>query len=217
MRVLHRRAQGQDGPGAHKQRNGVDGRGDGDGLAALHALVGPVVVPVGARGQVDFAAGRSLLRNRRYQERRPEHVFVAQIGDLGVIGEIQRQRAHERRPGLPGFVAERVDIRHQFVAQAQIFLQDRLGLLAVGPHFVVRAAAVGAHDGQERRVLEPARVELGEIVIVAHRGARIGWDRAAAGARDDARGADHCQPPVSFDQYAMPEAVKSRPVGIWRL
>ena len=37
---------------------------------------------------------------------------------------------------------------------------------------------------------------------------------------EDARGDDtagrYCQPPMSCVQYAMPEAVKSSPVGIWR-
>ncbi len=140
----------------------------------LKPLVGPVVVPVGPGGQINLPAGRALLRDRGHQEGRAKHVFVAEVGHFGVVGKIQRQGAQEGRSGEPGLVAERIDVGHELVAQAQVLLQNRLGLLAVGPDLVVPPAAVGAQDGQEGGVLEPARVKLRVIVVAADIGARIG-------------------------------------------
>ncbi len=93
---------------------------------------------------------------------------------LGSFGKIHEQGAHERRASLIGVVAERIDVRHQLVTQLQIFLQDRLRLLAIRPHLVVLAAAVGAQDRQERSILEPARVELGIVIVSADIVARVG-------------------------------------------
>ena len=175
MRALHRRSQRNDRAGPHKQRQRIDGRLHRDGLAAFDALLGPVVVPVGPGRQVDLAAGGALFGHRRYQKGRAEHVLVAQIGHLGVVGEIQRQRAHERRAGEPGLVAQRVDVGHQLIAQAQVLFQNRLSLFAVGPDFVGVPAAVGAEDGQKRGVLEPAGIKLRVVIVAAHVGASVGW------------------------------------------
>ena len=74
--AFHRRSQRNDGAGADKERNGVDGRGNLDRLPSMRTFVGPVVVPVGPGWQINLAARRGLLRDRCNQESRPEHVFV---------------------------------------------------------------------------------------------------------------------------------------------
>ena len=58
--------------------------------AALETLAGPVVVPVGAGGQIHLAAGRALFGDWRHQKRRPEHVLIAQVGHIGIVGEVER-------------------------------------------------------------------------------------------------------------------------------
>src|ERR1039458_918478 len=82
MRVFDRSSQGNDGTGSDEQGNGVDRSIDSDRPAALQALVGPEVKPIGSGRQVDLAAGRALVGDRRYEKRRSEHVLVAQVGDL---------------------------------------------------------------------------------------------------------------------------------------
>ncbi len=79
---------------------------DGDGLAAFHALVCPIVVPVCACGEINFAAGDALLSYRSYKERRAKHVFVTDVGNVRIAGEIHEQRAHEGRAGFVCLVAE---------------------------------------------------------------------------------------------------------------
>src|SRR5271166_5409987 len=96
MSAFDRSSQRNDRPGTDEQGNGVDGSRDGDHLATLNALVGPEVIPIGSGRQIDLAAGRALVGDRRNQKGRSEHILVAQVGNLGIIRKVQRQGAHER-------------------------------------------------------------------------------------------------------------------------
>ena len=138
-RAFDRASHGKDGTRANKDRNGIDGCGYFDPLPSANPLIGPEVVPVRSRGQVDTAFGRALLRNWSDQQRRAEHVLIAKICDVRVIAKVQEQTSHERRTGLVCRPAQRVQVRHQLVAQPQILLKDGLRLLAIAPHLVVRA------------------------------------------------------------------------------
>src|ERR1022692_2437971 len=153
--ALNWHAQRDDRTCPYEKRDGVDGRGHGDGLAPFCPLVSPVVVPVGAGRQVDLAAGRALFRNRSHKEGRAKHVLIAQVGYVGIEREIERKRAHEWCTSEPGLVRERVNVGHELVAQAQVLFQNWLGLAAVGPDLVGGAAAVSPEDWQECGVLEP--------------------------------------------------------------
>src|ERR1039458_4356304 len=68
---------------------------------------------------------------------------------------------------LPG---QRIDIRHEAVAELVVAHQDGLNPVEA-PQLVMRPVAMGAEDRTERAVLEPAHVELlkrgiGERIVV---------------------------------------------------
>ena len=124
----------------------------------------------------------ALLGHRRNQERRTEHVLVADIEHLGIVREIHEQRTHERRAAVVGVLAQRIHVRDQRVAQLQIFADHRLRFLAKRPRLGFFAQAVVDRDGDKlrrARTATPAR----------------GGDRrphpAQAGAADERRVGDH--------------------------
>ena len=77
---------------------------------------------------------------------------------FGSLGKVHEQRPHVRSAGLVRLVAQRVNVGHQLIAQLQIFLEDRLRLLPVGPDFVVLAAAMGAEDSARNAPYSNQRV-----------------------------------------------------------
>ena len=66
----------------------------------MHAFVGPEVVPVCTGGEIDLPGGYSLFGDRSDEQRRAEHVLVADVGDLRIVAEVHEEAAHERRAGL---------------------------------------------------------------------------------------------------------------------
>ena len=107
-----------------------------------------------------------MFRDRCHQERGAEHIFVGNICDFGIVWEIHKECTHERRARLVASVTKRVDVRHKPITQAQICLEDGLGLFAVGPDFVVRSFPVGAHYRLESAPLEPAHKQFGVILVI---------------------------------------------------
>ena len=96
----------------------------------------------------------------------PEHVLVADIRHFRVVWKIHEKRSHVRRARLVSMKPERVDVRHQLIAQTQILLEDGLGLFAIRPDLIVFSLSVRPHDRLEHSPLEPTHKELG-IVFVA--------------------------------------------------
>jgi len=181
---------------------------------ALHPLVGPVVY--------------TSQRRRRYTSRldapcsvteppgRPARTYTRRAGrDLRDRGKTSGSATHVRRAGQPALIAERINVGHELVTQAQILFQDRLGLLAVGPDLVSVCAAVSAEDGQEEAYWNQARVQLRVIVVAAT------LARASEGSSSGlwAGGAPRGNPPAArvVRPVHHPDAATSSPVGICRL
>src|ERR1035438_6167740 len=77
IRAFDWHSQRHNRTGTHKQRQRIDWSGNINSLSTVDTLVGPIVVPIGARRQIDHAAGRSLFGDWRYKKRRTKHVLVA--------------------------------------------------------------------------------------------------------------------------------------------
>ena len=140
----------------------------------MDPLIGPVVVPIRARRQINHPAGSSLLGDRGHQKRRSKHVLIAQAGNPRVVRKVHKKRPHIGCACLLRVVRQRIDVGNQLIAQLEIFLENRFRLPAVGPHFVVGAAAVRPKNGKERRILKPAGVEFRIIIVTADIRSRIG-------------------------------------------
>ena len=124
----------------------------------MQPFVGPEVVPIRTRRQVDAARGCTLFRYRRDQQRGSEHVLISKVCHLRIAAEIEEQPAHKRLARLVRVPAQRVEIGQERIAQPKVLFQDRLGLPAVAPNLIPRTRAVRPHVGLKGSVLKPARV-----------------------------------------------------------
>ena len=157
--VVDLRTHGKDRTGAHEERNTFEGRIGFDLLPACERFAAPEVVPCGGRRQVDTAPADVGFEHRVDHNGRAEHELVAEVPCIGVGAPVHHERALNGvvlARYLPG---QRVDIRHQPVAKLVVVHQDGLDFVEA-PQLVVRPVTVGAEDGTERAVLEPACVEF---------------------------------------------------------
>ena len=98
-----------------------------------------------------------------------EIVLVGHLVGLGLFRLQVVHGPHQRLAFLTGQPVHGVEIGHQLMAQAQVFLHHRLGNQVVVPGFLAGEAAVGAvqpHDGRKDAQLDPAGGQF--IVLVAH-------------------------------------------------
>src|SRR5579871_2301726 len=93
--TFYRLAERKDRACTYEQWNGVDGRVGYDGLAALQSFICPVVVPIGTGGEIDGARGGSLFGDGGYKQRGAKHVLVAEVDDVGIVGEVHEEATHE--------------------------------------------------------------------------------------------------------------------------
>src|ERR1700731_5163930 len=83
--ALYWLSERQDGASTNEEWNDVDGCIDCNRLAAMDAFVCPKVVPIGAGWHIDLAGNAALFGYGGDEQRRPEHVFVADVRDLRVV------------------------------------------------------------------------------------------------------------------------------------
>ena len=136
------------------------GDGDLDGLAALIlAQVVAHIVPLAAGGQVDGAGGCTLFHNVCHQDALAEHERQVLVGvALGIVRELQEQRAPCRHTVLVALVHQGVQGGHQAVTQL-VSLADVGQVLLIHPGLgngVVVVGGVQAEAGLEHAVLQPA-------------------------------------------------------------
>ena len=81
------------------------GCADSDGLAAVEALVGPEVIPVGAGGEVDLAGGAALLGDGGYEEGWSEHVPSPRLATMGCAPKSMKRPRMKGAPVWWGHVA----------------------------------------------------------------------------------------------------------------
>ena len=139
-------------------------------MRAVERVAGPEVIPL-ALGQIHGARRSAFVSDRINHERRPVHELVADILRAHVRAEIHYQRPHGRVAIVRDHPRERINVRHQAVAQAVEAGENLLRVGPIGPDLVCvsRARAVDAEDRAERAVLEPAHEELaiGGIIRIA--------------------------------------------------
>src|SRR5882724_8192622 len=87
------RSQGSDRACADKEWNRIDRSFHCDRLATRDSFIGPKVVPVTARRQIDFTMICTLVRYWRHQKSWSKHVLVWNAADLRVVWKVHEQRA----------------------------------------------------------------------------------------------------------------------------
>lgn len=157
-------------PARTKMGSRSSGGGGGNGLAAGVERVVPPADPFGARGQVGGPGARAGRRDRRDEQVRADHEVVV-LGVRGGIGrEVVQGRSLHGRSGGVGLVKERVQIRHEPIAQADVVPADVLDDGPEHPRFhegpgrvavVAEAVVMLAAEGREHAGLHPAGVQFG--------------------------------------------------------
>src|SRR5580704_5399548 len=104
--TLYWLSERQDGASTNEERNDVYRCIDCNRPAAMDAFVCPKVVPVGACGHIDLAGDAALFGHGSDEQRRPEHVLVADVRDLRVVTEVHEEATHEWRSGLVRLVGQ---------------------------------------------------------------------------------------------------------------
>ena len=156
--VLDVLAGGHDGAAAQEHGDACQSDRDLDGLAALIlAQVVAHIVPLAAGGQVDGAGGCTLFHHVCHQDALAEHKGQVLVGvALGIVRELQEQRAPCRHTVLVALVHQGVQGGHQAVTQL-VSLADVGQVLLIHPGLgdgVVVVGGVQAEAGLEHAVLQ---------------------------------------------------------------
>ena len=166
--MVHERSQGNDGSGAHRDRNAVLGRGDDPGAAAFVVAAGVPIAPLSGR-KVDGPVGNALVEHGSDEEFAAKKVFVSGGVDRGgIIRKFERERAHQGHTGparLPGI---RINVRQQTVAEGQIVTGSLFGRRPKCV-WLRDARLVRARDRTENGELHPTLIQTGvgaELIVL---------------------------------------------------
>src|SRR5277367_3727158 len=140
-------------------------------MTALDCGAGPEVVPL-CVGKIETAGGGGWFGYGIYENGRAEEKLIADILRENVFAEVHDERAHDGVTLARRFPGQRIDIRHQPVAEIVVRGEGFLRVWAIGPNFVLicGARAMRAEDRAERAELKPANVELAVCGIIGIRG-----------------------------------------------
>ena len=129
--------------------------------------VGAEVVPASlVLRQIGRPLGDVWLRDGTHEERASEHIFILLAQRLGIVAEVEDQRAHQRASIESDTRRITVDVWQQAVTLTQTLTNDRLCLVAIAPRFGVAHIAMHTHQGQIDAGLNPAQHPT-DIVLVA--------------------------------------------------
>ena len=79
---------------------------------------------------------------------------------FGSVGKVHEECAHVGSACLITVIGDGVGVGQKLVAEPQVFREDRLSLLAIGPDFVVLSLSMRPHDGLKCAPLKPAHEQL---------------------------------------------------------
>src|ERR1700684_2333686 len=133
-----------------------------DGLATFISLAAEIIEPL-TRRQVDCAACLPFTQDRRGKQLIAKHPFVGNVHRSAcVCRKIPEEWANNTDARLVGLAFVGVHIRNEAVSQFDRGLSVGLGLSAENPWLAMLIQApVYAHDWNQCRELDPARVVFG--------------------------------------------------------
>ena len=114
-------------------------------LSPIRLLSCPEVVPIRASRQIHTTRPGVGIGDRGYENRRPKHEFVVDVQSLRILQKVERQGAHWCVTFGRGLVCKSVNVWQQPVAKTVVERENRLGVLAVRPEFILVIAPHSVH------------------------------------------------------------------------
>src|SRR5215472_3133017 len=130
INVLFDWAERKNGACADEERKSFQVHGAIDFAAAVVGFVRPKIEPALAR-KIQTARRRAFLDDGRHENVAPPQIFVAALYSFGIVGIMQPRAAHHGDSSESGFAYSAIQIRHQAIAQLQVFAANRLDLRIV--------------------------------------------------------------------------------------
>src|SRR5215469_3088467 len=160
--VLNHRLHGKNGPRPNIEGHFIQAGTQLDFLAVFMPCAAPKVVPTAGRKADVFGIHHFAGHRSDKQISAKQKITVVTI-EFSCLRIFEKNRAHQGDTRPRGFFDGRIEVRHQTIAQLNIFLANGFVLGSVNPGFLIRGVlgSVIAIDGIERAEFEPARQQIG--------------------------------------------------------